>query len=81
MKIGNDGRVRRIRAGGFIIKTPLRVVRTRPPWTVNAIASTGCLAPAVLALMLYDRMTHQGEVRRIYARTRSANTWSKVGTQ
>jgi SAM-dependent methyltransferase len=64
-----------------ILKTPLRMVRARPLWTINAIASIGYLAPAVLALMLYGQMTHQGEVLRIYARRRSADTWSKVGTQ
>lgn len=57
------------------------MIRERPWWTTNGLASIGYLAPAVLLLMLYGLMTDQGEVLRAYAKRRAANIQAKAGPQ
>jgi SAM-dependent methyltransferase len=54
-----------------ILQTPGRSLKSRPFWTANALAAVAYLAPAVLVLMLYGRITKQEEVFRVYGRRRS----------
>jgi SAM-dependent methyltransferase len=64
-----------------ILKTPSRMLRKRPLWTINAMAAVMYLAPVIVGLMLYGMMTGQGEVLRVYAKKATHVGRAKAETQ
>lgn len=55
-----------------LLKKPIKMLRARPIWTVNALASIVYLAPVIAILFLYGLATKQGEVVRVYGKRRTS---------